>query len=863
MTFLFTDIEGSTLMVQRLGDRWGDVLARHDAIIAGAITGNHGQVVKTDGDSFFAVFEVAADGVAAAVAAQRALAGEPWDDDAVVRVRMGLHTGIGALGGSNYFGLDVHRASRIADAGNGGQMILSEATSILVERSLPPGVSLMDLGKHRFKDLSDPETIMQMIVEGLPREFGPLRTLDAVPNNLPAQLTSFVGRESELEDAVRLLESTRILTFTGPGGTGKTRLALQLAGQVSDQFADGVYFIDLSPVTETSVVASTILGAIGMAASSQDETPEDRLVDQLRDLQVLLVLDNFEQVIGAAPVMSALVRNAPGVKLVATSRSPLRIAGEQEVPVPPLAAPGGRVTVDDALQSEGVRLLIERTRAVRPDFDITPENVGAIVELVNRLDGLPLAIELVASRLRLFPVETVVSRLDTRMLSSGSVDLPERQRTIHNTISWSYDLLDAESQRLFSWLSVFSGWSRLDEVEALLQGVVEGDLVDGMERLVDHSLVFNMEKLGSPWFRILFVIREFARERLRECGEWDEAHRLHLSVFGDLVRRAAPEMLRAQRLFWFDLLEANHDNIRAAIDWGCDAEAADDVLDLVSSAWRFWQARGHLHEAEQRIELALSLPGATPARTAKALEALGGIQWWRGLMDECTATYRKALEMQRELGESRDLAAALYNYGLSMGYNTRDFDTAHALTTEAEEMYGRLEDDDGLGDVAWGRGNLHLAQDELDEAYECYVAAADRYRVSGNEFGVGWSLFEAGYVLTLLKQHDRAWPVINEALSLFWGHHDISGVVMNLFQMAGIARALGDLPRSHRLLGAMDALRTSSGVDIVGLDINSIEGIDLDRLDDLEGEDAVAFAEGAAMTLPEAVAYGLRGPTDS
>lgn len=863
MTFLFTDIEGSTLMVQRLGDRWADVLGRHDTIISRAIHDNHGQVVKTDGDSFFAVFEVAMDGVAAAMAAQRALADEPWADDAVVRVRMGLHTGIGALGGSDYFGLDVHRASRIADSGHGGQVILSEATGILVERSLPDGASLVDLGKHRFKDLSDPETIMQLVIEGLDEDFGPLRTLDAVPNNLPAQLTSFVGRETELAEAVRLLQTTRILTFTGPGGTGKTRLALQLAGEVSDQFADGVFFIDLSPVMEASVVASTILGAVGIAASSPDEAPEDRLIEQLRGLEVLLVLDNFEQVIGAAPVVSGLVRNAPRVKLVATSRAPLRIAGEQEVPVPPLAAPVGPASLDDALSSEGVRLLVERTRAVRPDFEVTAANVAAIVELVSRLDGLPLAIELVASRLRLFPVETVVSRLDTRMLSSGSVDLPERQRTIHNTIAWSYDLLDEPMKRLLAWLSVFSGWTRLEEIEALLDGPLDLDVVDGMELLVDHSLVINMEKLASPWFRILFVIREFARERLRETGEWDQAHALHLSVFGDLLRRAAPEMLGAKRLFWFDLLEANHDNIRAAIDWGHENGSVDEVLDLVSSAWRFWQARGHLHEAAQRIESALAMPGASPARTAKALEALGGIQWWRGLMEQCAVTYARALEMQRALGESRDLAVALYNNGLANGYASQDFDKAEELFVESEAIFRRLGDDGGLGDIAWGRGNFRQAEGRLEDAYEMYVDASERYRKAGNEFGVGWSLFEAGYVTSQLGRPEEAWPLLLDALQLFAGHRDVSGVLMVLFQMGGVARDLGDVKRCYRLMGVVDALRHTSGVDIVGIEINSIEGIDLDRLDELTGVERAALEEGRKWGLEEAIAYALAGPIDT
>ncbi|HEX6947150.1 MAG TPA: adenylate/guanylate cyclase domain-containing protein [Acidimicrobiia bacterium] len=861
MTFLFTDIEGSTLMVQRLGDRWADVLARHDNIVTDAIDTCGGRVVKTDGDSFFAVFEVAMDAVRATVEAQKALASEPWPEDAVVKVRMGIHTGVGALGGSDYFGLDVHRAARIADAGHGGQVIMSEATAVLVGRSLPDGTSLHDLGKHRFKDLSDPETIFQLSIDGLPTEFGPLRTLDSIPNNLPAQLTSFVGREAELAEAVRLLEGTRILTLTGAGGTGKTRLALQIAAEVSDQFSDGVYFIDLSPAGEASVVPSTILRAMGFAASYQDDLPEERLIDQLRGLEVLLVVDNFEHVVGAAPILSELVRSAPRVKLVVTSRVPLRIAGEQEMPVPPLASPRRGVGVERALESEGVRLLVERTQAVRPDFRITPGNVDAVVDLVSRLDGLPLAIELVASRLRLFPVETVLERLDTRMLSTGSIDVPERQRTIRNTIAWSYDLLDPEMQRLFRWLSVLSGWSRLEEIEALFSDRFGIDALDGMERLVDHSLVITTQKLGSPWFRVLYVIREFARERLHESGEHDEVHAIHCDVYLELVRRAAPELTGRDRLWWLDLLEDNHDNIRSAIEWGMEAGETDRVLELVSSLWRFWQTRGHLHEAQRRIESALAMPGGSPALYAKAMEALGGVQWWRGQMETVIETYGRVLEMQRELGESRDLGVALYNYGLALG-STKEMERGLALLREGEELFTRLGDEDGLGDIEWGLGNTSLAAGDFDEAYEHYDKASEYYKRSGNEFGVGWSLFEAGLILATQEKPREGWAKLEEALRLFAGHRDVSGVLLVMFQLAGVALILGDRRRAYRLVGVVDALRAKSGADIVGIALVEVKGVDLDRLDEVTGEDLDALNEGRAMDLDRAIEYALAGPVD-
>ena len=849
-------------MVQELGSRWGEVLERHDEILTAAIGNNRGTVVKTDGDSFFAVFEVAADAVAAAVEAQRTLAAGPFPEDAPVKVRMGLHTGLGALGGSDYIGLDVHRAARISAAAHGGQVVLSETTAILIERGLPDDLTLHDLGKHRLKDLSDPEAILQVSVSGLPTDFPVLRTLDAIPNNLPAQLTSFVGRERELAEAVRLLEGSRILTLTGPGGTGKTRLALQLAAEVSDHFDDGVFFVDLSPVTDVEVVPSAILNAVGLAASAKDQSPEERLLEQLRPLNVLLVLDNFEHVLGAAPVVSALTRTAARAKMVATSRAPLRITGEQELPVPPLVTswtgdPKG------AMASEGVQLLVERAMAVRPDFRVTPENVATVVELVNRLDGLPLAIELVASRLRLLPVETIVQRLDTRMLSSGSVDLPERQRTIHNTIAWSYDLLDPGLRTLLTRLAVFSGGARLEEIEALFADWDPGfDLLDGLGRLVDNSLVSGGGTLGEPWFRILHVIREFAAERLVEAGESERAHLAHLRVYLDLARKAEPQLLRKERLHWFDLLEGNHDNIRTALEWGVDHGETDLVLDLAATVWRFWQARGHLHEAQRRIEEALALPGGDPALRAKAIEALGGIFWWRGMMAECVEAYSEALEMQRGLGSGRDLARSLYNYGLASGYETQDFDSAEKLFAEAQAIFEAHGDEDGLGDLAWGWGNMRTFLDRDQEAYQYFVEAADHYRSSGNEFGVGWSLFEAAYLKARGGQPFDADDHLKEALRLFSSHRDVSGVVMILFQMAGVALDLGDRRRAFRLAGVVDSLRHSSGVGIVGIDINAVEGLDLERLDELAGDEAEALTDGRAMTLDQAVSYALAGPTD-
>ncbi|MGB8362740.1 MAG: adenylate/guanylate cyclase domain-containing protein, partial [Acidimicrobiia bacterium] len=489
VTFLFTDIEGSTRLVQDLDAAWPGILARHDDIVTSSIASHGGTIVKTGGDSVFAVFETADQAVEAAIEGLRGLAGADWPRDHPVKVRMGLHTGVGALGGSDYVGLDVHRAARIANSAHGGQIVVSEQTAVLVERSLPDGVALRDLGKHRLKDLSDPETIFQVVVEGEPSEFPALRTLNAVPNNLPLLPTSFIGREAEISEAMTLLERARVLTLTGPGGTGKTRLSLQIAAELADGFEDGVYFVGLSTVTDSNVLPSVILEVLGFSDTTGDETPGQWLVKAVQEKRLLMVLDNFEQLLAAAPLVADLVRASPLSRFIVTSRAPLRISGEQEMPVPPLGLPE-EASLSTALASEGVRLFLERAMEVRPDFQLDESNVTTVVDLVGKLDGLPLAIELVTSRLRHLPLETILERLDSRMLSAGRVDLPERQQTIENAIAWSYELLDDDHREVFARLSVFVGGARVEEIEQLLVGCqMEIDLLDGLADLADHSLV--------------------------------------------------------------------------------------------------------------------------------------------------------------------------------------------------------------------------------------------------------------------------------------------------------------------------------------------------------------------------------------
>jgi predicted ATPase/class 3 adenylate cyclase len=868
VTFLFTDIEGSTRLVQALGEGWVAVLEDHNRLVGRAIEGHGGVVVKTEGDSFFAVFPSAADALSASLDAQRALMGHDWPSSGVVRVRMGLHTGLGALGASDYVGLDVHRAARIADSAHGGQVVLSEPTAVLVERTLPADVTLRDLGKHRLKDLAEPETILQLVAPGLQVDFPMLRTLDAVPNNLPRLLTTFVGRERELDEAVRLLETTRILTFTGPGGTGKTRLALQAAAEAADGFADGVFFVDLAPVNDVDMLPARILETLGIQASTRNESPEMRLNSQLAGKSVLMILDNFEQLLSGAPLVADMVRAAPRAKVLVTSRAPLRISGEQELPVPPLDVSGlkGGGDLGRLMESEAIRLFTDRAMSVRPDFKLTTENAPLVAELVRRLDGLPLAIELVASRLRLLTVDQILSRLGASMLSSGSVDLPARQRTIQSAIAWSHDLLDSPGRRLFARFSVFNGGARLEEIEAVCGPPEElgEDLIDGLSALVDQSLIFRVDVDGPPRFRMLHVIREFAIERLEESGEGPALARRHLVAYTDLVESAAPHLLHKDRKEWLDLLERDHDNVTAGLDWAVASGETDLALRLAAGAWRFWQARGHLHEARTRLERALAMEGGETKYRAKAVEALGGILWWLSEMNEVVGVYDQALKMQRELGDPKEIANALYNVALSVAFGDhQDFAASSQALDEAEQLYTGLGDLGGLGDVEWGRGNLiAYASDDLAGAIEHTRRSIDYYSQAGNEFGTGWGLFEVGDMSRRLGDYEQAWEFQSRGLRLFADHHDVSGVVLLLASLAGLALALGDRRRALRLAGAFHRLRITTGTEIVRSELNRIEGLEYETLEALTGEEGIDYREGQAMSLEQAVAYALAGATD-
>ena len=865
VTFLFTDVEGSTRLVQTLGPRWPAVLTDHDTLLRSAIEGHGGAVVRTEGDAFFAAFTSAADAVAAAVAGQRALAAHRWPEDGVINVRMGLHTGVGALGGSDYVGIDVHRAARVAAAGHGGQIVISEATAPLVEWTLPQGTELLDLGKHRLKDLGGAETLFQVSIAGLPSAFGPLRTLERVSHNLPVQVTSFVGREREIAAALQLLDASRILTLLGPGGTGKTRLALQIAAEAADRCPDGVYFVGLADVADPALIASSILDALGAAPAAGTRSPAQRLGEMLADRSVLLVLDNFEHLVGAASVVSDLARSSPGSKFLVTSRIPLRVSGEQEMPIAPLALGDDLVGADPAAlgQVEAVRLFLDRAAAVRPGFALTAQNAGAIATLVRRLDGLPLAIELVVPRLRLLSVDTIVERLDPLQLGGGSRDLPERQRTLVGAIAWSEESLQPHHRNLFCLLAVFAGGARLGEIEKVMASCDPGtDVVEGLTALVESSLLRRSEGHDDR-FEMLSVIREYAAERLDASGARSRVEAAHAGAYLDLAEEAATYLLGKDRKYWLDVLTADHDNLRFASGYLSHPGQVDAALRLAAAMWRFWQIKGHTYEARQRIDTVLALPGGEPRFRAKAIEASGGIAWWQGDLARAAGEYAEALAIQRGLDDPAETANALYNFGIASAFAGRGdggsgLAAGDAALGEAEEIYRRLGHQRGLGDVHWAMGNVGLfARDDPASALELFEAAAVEYAAGGSVFGEGWGHFEVGQASFRLGRLDEATTALSRGLRLLYGSGDESAVVLFVIMLAAVALAQGNQDRAYRLAGSAWALRDRSGLDIISIPENTTGGLDRATLEALTGAEGDAYRDGLHLSTAEAVALAL------
>ena len=900
-TFLFTDIEGSTRLEQQLGrERYPAVRERHRAIIRAswAEFGDYASEQGTEGDSFFVAFEKATDCLAAAVAAQRALRDETWPDGVEVRVRMGVNTGehdvVAEAGG--FVGIEINEAARIAGVAHGGQILISDSTRAIVDGHLPADVRLRDLGAFRLKDLLAPVRVIQVVVDDLRSEFPPLRTPDAHPNNLPTQLTTFVGRDAELGEAADLLAGTRLLTLTGPGGTGKTRLSLPLAARVSDDFPDGVFFVPLEPIRDPELVLPRIASAIGVSESI-GRPVGDSLVDWLRDKKVLLVLDNFEQVVAAGPIVADLLRGSPGLKAVVTSRATLRVSGEQEYEVPGLPTPpdpshlsgferlsmpseGRTLDAESLGQYAAVRLFIERAVAVRPGFTVTNENAPAVAAISARLHGMPLAIELAAARIKLLSPDQILARLEHQLdlLAAGSRDLPPRQQTLRAAIAWSYDILDDGAKRLLDRLSVFATGCDLETAEAICGPASEigGDIIDGVTALADQSLVKTDEVPGGEVrFRLFDTIREYAAEHLDARGETEMIRARHRDWYVAFVARAAPELSGTDQRRWLDRLELEHDDIRAVLDRAVAAPDPPVSIGLGFSMWRFWQKHGHLSEARRRLE---AMEGASwsredPRLRARLMEALGGVYWWQGEIKLMGPRYDEALELWEAIGDKDEIANAYYNASfqyaipneLSLGPGARvdENRVGERYLQKSLELFREVGDQRGAANVLWGLGNYHYFQAYEDLGIPQFGEALATFRGVGDRTMEAWSLHMLGTAQLRKGDIAEARQNIEHAMRHFYAASDTAGITLCLDDLSSVEVAEGDFQRAAILRGAARNLTVVTGAGLA----NYVEDLYetgarpkiVEHMADVELERL--GAQGAAMTLDEAVAFALGAST--
>jgi predicted ATPase len=721
---------------------------------------------------------------------------------------------------------------------------------------------VVDLGEHRLKDLSLPERIFGLAITGLRTDFPPLKTLNAVVNNLPGQLTTFLGRDKELAQTQELLARTRLLTLLGPGGTGKTRLALQTAAAAADRYPDGVYFVPLAAVTDATLVLPTLTQVLGLAQPGSGS--RDRLVDYLATRRMLLVLDNFEQVVDAGAALAELLAAAPQVSVLVTSRIALRVYGEREFQVPPLDLPDPQhlPPLDVLACYDSVALFVERAQGVRPDFDLTPGNAAAVAEICARLDGLPLAIELAAARIRLLSPDAIREKLGDRLgfLAGGARDLPERQQTLRGAIAWSFDLLDEEDRRFFARFAVFAGGAELAAVEEVVcDAGVPGCALVGVESLLDKSLIrFQAERATEPRYGMLETIREFAQQRLVECGEGDLVAGRHARWVAALVEHLAGAVTGPERREVLDRFEAEHDNIRAALGWLLATGRSALASRVFAGTWRYWQARGFLAEARQYAERVMALPVDPEARESRraAAEAAGGIAYWQGDNDASLGWYTEALDLARETGDDAVVANALYNITFPVGQSAGGLRQAVVASEEAMALFRRVGDQDGVGRALWGLATTHYFHGLVDDGLVYARQALTVFEDSGDLFMTGWSQYMVG---TLVMSHDRvdARQHLVAAHRLFARADDTSGHALVFDALGTLAWREGDVARAMRLAGFVGRVESTSGSGLAKLN-RDLAGFHPEAL----AKDpvlAAAYEEGRRLTMEEATELALPG----
>jgi predicted ATPase/class 3 adenylate cyclase len=802
VTFLFTDIEGSTRLLQELGDEWGDVLQDQRALMRAAITANQGIELGTEGDSFFVVFASATNATRTVVVAQQALASHVWPGGKPVRVRMGLHAGEGRLVAGGYVGLDVHRAARIAACGHGGQVVISDTVHALVEQALPAGVSLRDLGLHRLKDLPRPEQLYQLDIEGLPTEFAPLKTMDVRKNNLPLQLTSFLGRAAELQELKGLLAGGRLVTLLGTGGIGKTRLAIELATEVLEDYAN-VWLAELASISEPGLVAPTLMTAIDVREQA-GRSPTEALIDYFGSKSALVILDNCEHLIESCAVLAeSLLQACPKLKVIATSREVLGVAGETPWRVPSLAVPDpDRLPpLEQVAESTAVALFIDRAQAASPTFQLTTDNAPLVVQVCQRLDGIPLAIELAASRLSLLSLPQMLTRLNDRfrLLTGGRRTALPRQQTLRAAIDWSHELLAEPERTLLRRVSVFSGGFTLELAEEICawSPLDAGDVLDLLGTLVSKSLV-GYDEAGAR-YRLLETIREYAAERARAAQEDAELQSRHRARFLALAEEADRELHGPAQLQWFALIDNEIANVRAAFDSWLAHDDAQAALRIATGLGLYWRARGHFNEGRLWLERGLGRKEAVPSTLrAKALAWSSYLGIWQGAWTQAQMHGEESLNLYTAAQDEWGMGFALQTLG-AVALNQDDYPNATRLQQESIRHLRETGDTDSLGLSYLYLGVVALRRAEYPPAMRLLEQALISFREVGDMRRVSIALRIMGEIELSQGHYTPATTLLDESLGLTREAKDRVDLGLVLYLLGQAARAATDYPRAKVL----------------------------------------------------------------
>jgi predicted ATPase/class 3 adenylate cyclase len=864
VTLLFSDIEGSTALLIQLGDRYAEVLSAQRALIRRAMQDGDGREMGTEGDSFYIAFASATSAVGSCVAAQRSLHSYDWPDGTRVRVRMGLHTGHPTRFDDAYVGIDVHRAARIAAAAHGGQIVLSDATRQSVEADLPSDVALRDLGWHRLKDIEEPEQIFQLVIADVEDQFAALKTLGA-PTSLPLTPTPLVGRDLELHQLQSLIResTTRLVTLTGTGGVGKTRLALAGAAALGTAFRHGVYFVSLATVSDVDGMWGALADAL---AISCDGPPDGDVQNYLSTRHALVILDNLEHLPGARSVVSVLLESSQELVVLSTSRRPLRLRGEHEVPVAPLDCPEG-AGVEAARASGAVQLFAAHAAMVSPGFEISEENAADLSTICRRLDGLPLAIELVASRVKLLTPKALLARLQTSLdVAAGDAERPSRHQTMRATISWSYDLLDSEAQRTFCLIGVFEGGcdvaalGRITSASFPTETTV--DPLQQVEVLLDASLISVAGGVdGEPRATMLETIRGFALERLEHAGDLDLVRRAHAEYFADFSERMSQQFKGPAGLKSLEHLEIEHDNARAALRWSLDVGSGAQAtnarteigLRLVLALSPFWYQHSHATEGRtwlvRAVDLASDEAGAPLAHVAHWFAVLLQQQ---GENDAALHYFERSLAIWKELGDQSRVSAELNSLGITRRA-LGQYDIARSLLEEAIAIARETDNAlrlstalTSLGHVETSAGNISKSLEALEEALALDVAHGDEQGATINRQSLALTNLYA-------DRAQEASRLMASTVEYVIASQDMEFLANTIEMFAVVAAALGDPLRAALLCGAAEGVRRDAEMPISRSDLEVVEtfiGPARDSVDQHAWEEQIAA--GRALTQQQA-----------